>query len=289
VLDKDVMTSEEAMKVGGLDWEVELAPTYHYVKKEAKEVPDRFVVRRTDTFDVLGTVGSHYVLFQNSEVFSFGDYLVETGAAKWTFVGQAKGGRQIVAVMKLPDSVTVAGGDALSMYMLFRTAHDGTKAISVAVTPIRHACTNVMSLSLYSADIKQKWSVQHVSTVQERLGEAKDTLKLASRYTAEFKLVADQLAATDMTIKEFEGILTRVLPNRPKTPEVIGRMTELLRTSPNIHDEHRKTAWGGLNAVTEFMDWKRDSRGSEARFLTTIDGVNNQVRNRAAALLLRKR
>ena len=291
------MTAEEAIERAGLDWEVELAPVFHKIpdpngKSGAfieKQVKDRFVVRRKDTWDDFGTVGSHYHPFQNREAFEFCDYLVESGEAKYTFAGKAKNGRQVVLVMQFPDGLQVAGEDAHDLYALLRTSHDGTKAISIAVTPVRHACTNVMSLSLYSPGIKQRWAVQHTSTVQGKLEEARDTLKLTSRYAEEFKKAADQLAATDMAIAEFETVLKKILPDRPKTPEVIGRIQGLLQNSPNIRDEHRATAWGGMNAITEYFDWKRDTRSPEAKFLATMDGVNNQMRNRAATLLLRGR
>ena len=290
------MTAEEAIIQAGLDWEVELSPLYHSLpvdrpegERKFQQVKDRFAVRRKDTFDVLGTVGSHYVPFQNREAFEFCDYLVESGEAKYTFCGKAKGGKQIVLVMKFPRGLLVAGQDAHDLYALLRTAHDGTKAISIALTPLRHSCTNVMSLSLYAPEVKQRWAVPHVTNVAGKLAEARDTLKLTDRYAEEYKKAADQLAATAMTLDEFEAVLKKVLPDRPKRPETIKRMQALMTSSPNIHDEHRNTAWGALNAVTEFMDWKRDTRSPEAKFLAAVDGVNSQVRNRAASLLLRGR
>lgn len=294
------MTAEEAIERAGLDWEVELAPLYHFIDKgldptspdfaeSYRPIPDRFVVRRKDTCQVLGNVGSHYTPFNNRQAFSFCDHLVEAGEGLFTFAGKAKGGKQIVAVMRLPDDLTVAGGDSHTLYLLLRTSHDGTKAISIAITPIRHSCTNVMSLSLYAAGIKQRWSVPHVSTVEGKLAEARAALKLTSRYAEEYKKAADQLAATELTLAEFQGVLERVLPNRPKTASVIEAIKHNLQNSPNIFDEHRGTAWGGLNALTEYYDWKRDTRSGEAKFLATMDGIGKQVRDRATALLLARR
>lgn len=284
------MTAEEAITRAGLDWEVELVPLWHKTDDgKYVAVKDRFGVRRKDNGDILGTVGTHYVPFQNGEAFEFCDFLVESGEAKYTFAAPAKGGKQICLVMQFPVGLMVAGEDAHDLYALLRTAHDGTKAISIAISPYRHQCTNCMSLSLYSPGIKQRWAVQHTRTLQGKLQEARDTLKLASRYSEEFKKAADQLAATEMELEAFKQVLKKALPDRPKTDEVITRILELQQNSPNIRDEHRKTAWGAMNALTEYYDWKRDTRSAEAKFLATMDGVNSQMRNRVATLLLRGR
>ena len=75
---KDRFTSEEALKQGGLDWEVE--------KLEIKttssiEIPSHRAVIRKDTKEVLGVVGKGYQILQNREAFSFFDEAIKDRSA----------------------------------------------------------------------------------------------------------------------------------------------------------------------------------------------------------------
>lgn len=279
------LTTAEAISLAELDWTVSKRPLYfENAKGDKVKAPARFaVVRDTDDY-FMGAVGSHYVPFQNVQAFEFADQLRATDEAAIEACGTMRGQRVVFLVMKLNgEEIMVAGEDAHNLYLLLRTSHDGSKAISAYVIALRMSCTNQMQMA--TAGATQRWSIPHVSTVAGKLEEAQHALQLSRKYGDEFRATAERLAAIDIELDDFRKLLTHVLPVRPKTPEVIDRITGLFASAPDI-ENFRGTAWGALNAVTAYYDWGRDTKSPEARFLASVDGVGAVIRNRAAALML---
>lgn len=287
---EDKMTVEEALKAGDLDWSVEKRKLYLENAKGNKTlVKDRFAIVRTDTEQPLGIVGSHYAEFQNRSALSWANIILEQeDDALIDAVFSQRGGKVVGVVVGLPEGILVAGEDAIRFDLLIRTSHDGSKAISAYISAINQRCTNQEALALSAAMVKQRWSIQHVSTATERLAEATSALQLTHKYREEFARVAEQLADSQLAIDEFRDMLEMILPDRPKTPEVIDAIQETWETSPNISETLRPTQWGALQGITEYFDWGRQTRSAEARFHASIDGPGYQVRNRAAQLMLNR-
>jgi phage/plasmid-like protein (TIGR03299 family) len=293
----DVAKAEEAIRAGGLDWTVKLVPLYAGINIQDGDNPeratthytlveDRHAVVRLSDNKSLGVVGGHYVPFQNVDAFRFMDHLVDSGDAKYETAGSLRGGKIVFLTCRVPRDILIGGEDRHELYLLLRTSHDGTKAISVYVTPIRVVCMNTLSLATHNRNVKQKWSVTHVSTVHGRIAEARDSLKMTFAYVEEFRRMGDKLLKTKITDEEFSTLLTRVLPNRPKTPDVKAAITTVYQRSPAVR--YPGTAWGALNAISEYFDWHRRSGSHEAKMINTIDGIGAKTRNTAAALLLAK-
>ena len=165
---EDVLTAKEAIETAGLDWEVELRSLFVSLPGgNRKKIEDRKAVMRTTDDAVLGIVSPLYVPFQNRDAFAFTDNLVDSGDAKYETAGSLRDGRVVFLTMKVPFGMQVDGNDAHDLYIVLRTSHDGSTAVSVAVTPIRVVCMNTMTMALRSA--RHKWSMRHVSTHPSQL------------------------------------------------------------------------------------------------------------------------
>jgi phage/plasmid-like protein (TIGR03299 family) len=280
-----VLTAKDAIKTAGLDWKVELVKLFAEYEGQMVEVPDRLGVQRDEDGKILGTVGTHYVPFNNSQAFEFMDNLVDSGDAKYETAGSLRGGKIVFLTLKIPRDILIGGEDKHEIYLLLRTSHDGTKAISVYVTPIRVVCMNTLSLATYGQNVKQKWSVTHVSTVHGRLAEARDALQMTFKYADEFESLGNRLLSTRIADSDLSKVLDYILPDRPKTYEVKGQITQLYKSSSTVTPYHG-TAWGALQAITEYYDWYRRTSSVEAKFISTIDGVGAKARNAATSLLL---
>lgn len=282
------MTPADAISRAGLDWTVDKQPLFARIAGKMTEVKDRFAIVRSDDHKILGTVGSHYETYQNVEAFDFLTGLVDDpDSAVIEAVGSARSGRQVFMVVRFPGMLDdVLEGDEHELYAVVRTGHDGTKAVQVLVMPLRGKCMNMLGLHSFGKDAPQRWSLQHVSTLQERMAEARHTLAMVDTYSDEYTMMAKRLAAVDVEEAELRTILEHALPARPKTSEVIDGILERFETSPTIDDRFRRTGWGAVNAVTEHMDWGRARMTDEGRFHSALDGTSARVRNRATALLL---
>lgn len=282
---------EDAVQLAGLDWTVSLQPSYQ-VRNDGTlhVVPNRFLTVRDDTEFVLGSVGKQYTPFQNHEAFSFADALLGYGV-EFDAAGSWDEGRQFFLTAKLPEGLLINGEEAVDLYLLFRSAHDGSCAITAQITPVRLSCTNMLSLATKEA--VNRWSCRHTRTAHERVDEAARALQLVESYTVQFNAIADQLLATEMDLREFTAFVQDVVPDNRKNAEedtlsrVQATMVETWKTSPTVD---RTTRWGALQAVTETMQWMRNGRGNaESRFDSLVAGQSYQTANRATELLLRTR
>ena len=280
----DVMTAEEAISLAGLDWDVALKDLYvAQANGKYTKVPGNFAVERDIDNRILGVVKSKYVPFQNRQAFAFTDTLVDDGAAKYETAGSLRGGKVVFLTMKVPVDMLVAGEDAHELYIVLRTSHDGSKAVSVYLTPIRVVCMNTLALSINST--KQKWSMPHVSTLAGKVQEARDTLALSFKYAEEFVIMGNQLVETKITDDQMRHLVDDIMPSwRKKHEEVAESIMLLWKESPT--NGYTGTAWGALNAITEYFDHGRDMRSSDSVMLNTLDGESNIVRNKAAKILL---
>lgn len=276
------MTAHEAITAAGLDWEVELRKLYTTNTKGSKIlVPGHFAVTRDSDESVLGVVKSRYTPFQNRDAFGFADNIVDSGDAKYDTAGALRNGRVVFLSMVMPEHIMVGGEDAHSMYLLLRTSHDGSKAISVYVVVTRVVCMNTLTIAERGA--KYTWSMPHVSTLAGKVAEARDTLALSFSYADDFSKMAERLMSVKVSDDKAVDILEEVLPVRPKTDERIENIMDCLRGSTT--NGYHGTGWGLVNAITEYHEHWQD-RQAEARFFNVIDGEFRKWRNSATAMLL---
>src|SRR5262249_6104730 len=125
-------TSAEAIRLAGLDWEVEQWPLVACGPATAAELAGRYLPCpgtfgnvRTSTNALPSVVSRDYRVFQNGEAFDFMDAIVGEGLARYETAGALKGGRRVWMLAKMPQDVRVTGDDVVHPYILLTNAHDG--------------------------------------------------------------------------------------------------------------------------------------------------------------------
>ena len=263
-------------------------------------VADKFMTYRDHPklgLQALGVVGTQYQVIQNSEAFDFLNHLVDESGAVFETAGSLHGGRQVFMSMKMPEAVSLAGGqDSIDMYLMATTSHDGSKAFTAAVTPIRPVCSNTVAMALASA--KSTWYLRHTSNVKGKVAQAREALGMFWAYQTEFVETVDKLASTKITDKEIEAFLKSVIKEPKKQTDRRDAKVETVRaeikalmnapTQANIAG----TRWAAYNAVVEWADWakpirsksdNKDALRAERIMLGKFDGI----KDRALALLLK--
>jgi phage/plasmid-like protein (TIGR03299 family) len=181
VVTPDVLTAADAIKVAGLDWTVEKNPVFKKkavitedgVGTEYVEVENRFVLERsTDGLD-LAVVSDVYKPFQNEQAFSFMDYLVGSGEAKYETAGSLRQGRVIFISMETPKEIILPGDDKIQTYLLLRTTHDGSGKISVYVVTVRVVCMNTLTWAINGA--KHSFGFTHTADVEGKIAQARES------------------------------------------------------------------------------------------------------------------
>ena len=189
--------------------------TYTRIETSYEESPETFFTVRSDKQGaeaILGTVGSQYTPIQNEQMYEFCDALVAEGGAKYETAGTLKGGRTVWCLANFPDHVSHIAGpkDEIKMYLLVANSHDGTKALTAAVTPIRTVCWNTLALGLRTA--KSSWSLRHTSGIEGRVDEARAALGLLVDYQNQWEFDMRRLLDRPCAPDEFETMVQHLRP-----------------------------------------------------------------------------
>lgn len=282
VVTDQCLTAADAIVTAGLDWEVTSNPLFAQIGEDKILVPGKFAQVRSSDHKVLGVVTNKFKNVQNREAFAFADNMVDDGRAHYETAGALRGGRVVFMTMKLPVEMNVAGSDEHDLYLILRMGHDGTMAVTAELSPIRVVCMNTLKLATAAA--VSSWSIRHTGSIEGRLEEARLALKLSFNYAGEFVKLGNAMVSTKVTDDMLVQLLEETLPNRPKTPEKIDDIMSLYRESNT--NGFNGTAWGAINAFTEYYDHGRDTRSQEAVFTTIMDGEVASMRQRLTDRLL---
>lgn len=285
-------TSEEALKLAGLDWEVEMIQATKLWNGEVVPIKDRFsTTRMTDGKD-LGIVSKDYHVYNNLEAFQFLNKLTDTtsGDAVFTSAGSLFGGSRTFMVLKLTNGFTVGDNDAHDLYLMATNSHDGSQAFSVTVTPIRAVCWNTVTMGLAAA--KAKWSIRHKISLEQQTQKARDILELGFRYEDAFQKEVEKLMAIPVSKDQMYAVADKIVPastvQHAITVDEIMNIWEFEDTCKMGGGEDN--AWGAFNAMTFFIDHK-EYKTPESKFNSVIgtgtgQGFGEALRPKAHKALL---
>jgi len=304
----DAMTSEEAIKLGGLDYRVGLAPLYAGVnsleKLETKdhvnvlrtgiekpefmsmeEMTSNYATYRKDTKQIFGIVGSRYEVIQNSEAFDFFDSIVGEGHATYETVGALGKGEQVFITAKLPNKLMVKGED-IDNYLLLTMAHDGSGAIQVMFTPIRVVCNNTLSAALRHC--KNKVSIRHTKNARTKLELSKKILGIVDMQSDKLSQAFNRMAQKAMNDDEIETIIKNAFGfNRDENGDLSTRSDNELERILEYHEigvgqeTIRGTAWGVYNAITGYQQNVKTYKDADKKFNSIYDTSVSKIRQNA--------
>ena len=268
---EEALTSEEALKMAGLDWTVRKQEIVHADRRTGYYMN----VRESDE-TVLGIVGGRYAPVQNNEAFDFTDALVGNGITYET-AGSLDNGKRIWLLAKMEDHAIL--GDVVEPYMVLTNSHDGFGCLKVCMTPVRVVCQNTLNLALRNA--KRTWKTRHSGNMESKLVEAQETLELASSYMAGLEKAADDLHKIKVAPIQFDRLKNELFPvteemgKRKEESQVL--LQEALTNAWTVDDlgNHRGTGWGFMNAISDMSTHKPPSRLTdkyeENRFMLAMD------------------
>jgi phage/plasmid-like protein (TIGR03299 family) len=277
----ETLTSGEAIVAAGLDWRIEArdihlpgdtAPIAGYkanvrtgAKMHDKDGNEMFDDAGNPMFhadSVLAVVSDKYQIVQNREAFAFVDDLIGGGDVRYDTAGSLRGGAVVWMLAKMPEKEIL--GDKVEPYLCFSNSHDGSSGIRICMTPVRVVCNNTLNIAISGAT--RSWTTRHVGKIDDRVAEARYTLRLADEYMDGFKTLAERYSAQAISEKQYQEIIEEIfpLPVEPDTKEDKRRVsnTRVSHTQylwnlvlfcynqPDIA-KFRGTKYGVLNAVSD--------------------------------------
>ena len=246
-------TSEEAIKLAGLDWNVQRYPVI--VNGEA--LNDRVALCRDTDCRFFGIVSNNYRVLQNCESFRIMDTIMEQSDSdplRYETAGSLFNGRKVFMSCAFETEHKVAG-DSIKTYLLLSNTHDGTNALHIAITPVRVVCWNTLQAAVSRAT--SHWSIRHYSTLEDRVTQAAAAIVKAREYMTAFVQAGEMQAETRVGEGTIEALANALFPVDPKLGEThrkgVEKKLDLFERCLNAPDlrQFKGTEWGILNAVSD--------------------------------------
>lgn len=271
---EEAPNSAEAIRLAGLDWEVQQEPVY---RSNGMEIPNVKANVRSSDGSTLGVVSNRYEVVQNREAFEFTDSLIG-GEVVYETAGSLREGKTIWLLARFPEQKIL--GDAVCPYLCFTNTHDGSGAIRVAATPVRVVCNNTLNLAMGKAE--RVWSTKHVGNFQQKVAEAQHCLDFVGTYMEDLNKAADKYANTSITDEEIRKIVAEIFPvsenDSPVTQKGVQRLRDEIMTCYFMPDilQFRNTGWGIINAAADMaahsVPRRRTATYQERNFERIVNG-----------------
>lgn len=262
------VTALEARKLA-LPWD----PIPGDITVNGTKIESHKAVVRNDNNAVIGVVGADYTILSNGEFF---DIIQEclTPDVRIETAGSLKGGKEIWALCALDHFKIGPNGDEVAPFCLWTTAHDGSRRFRGLPTTVRVECNNMLRLAL-ARGASSGISVKHTSGMRQEIESAKRELLLVEKKLDTFKEQADALSRKTWTADESMTFFAKVyekliapIPRKVTTEAEKKRADDaadmVSRWARNVdHGTNmgiRGTAWGALNAVTQWSTHDRRNR-----------------------------
>lgn len=255
------------------------------------EMPDRKMLLRSDTHAPLAVVGNRYNVVQPPEVIEFYEDLVAAGGFHLETAGILFGGRRMFALAKMHEEEMVIKGDPVKGYLLLSTACDGTMATQVQFTSVRVVCNNTLQMAIREQDRADKElpKIRIPHSAKFNAQKVKEQLGLAPGSFQLFMQDMRRLAARPLSNKEGIAFLVGLVGNpqvaledqEVKDANLMKQIWALYEGAGKGADMVGRTAWGMLNAVTEYCDHHTGHKTDDARIDSAWFGANANLKVKA--------
>jgi phage/plasmid-like protein (TIGR03299 family) len=224
----------------------------------------RAAVRRDpfnpDEWQVLGAgMMDGFTMHTPEQAFGFGQDIIDSGTPL-AAMGSIAGGRKAFAAFHA-DDITIGGVDQVRMYLNVMTGFVGNMATTVRVSAIRVECSNTFHAVLGEASAPT-YKVRHVGEgLEGRIEDARTALNMGYRGMEQFQREVEALMDREVTDEKFRQMVEAFVPINDDAPQVtITRARDSRDGIARVYDSPtvaniRGTAWGALNAMTEWLDW----------------------------------
>lgn len=219
--------------------------------------------------------------------------LTESAGYELETAGVLKGGRKFWALARSGLSTSLKGQDAVNGYLLLATSCDGSLATVATPTTVRVVCNNTLTIAVDG--MTQGVRVPHSTEFDAR--RVKQQLGISVSQWDDFMVRMKALAERKISRDEARAYFQAVICNAEEPlddPSRLPNYRALNRVQKLYHGEGRgadlctarDTAWGLLNAVTEYVDHEKRARSNDYRMDSAWFGQGANLKDKALASAL---
>ena len=302
-------SASDVARQAGLDWSVSLHPmTASYAIPGAGQpvsipINNRQAVIKTTPFGEvtnIGVVGNRYKVFQNGEIFSALDTLIDSGEARYAAAGEYDDGAKVWMLLQLPNEINVAN-DPHTAFILAKTSHDGSSSVIIKPIIERLFCSNQIN-KLFKNTNKFTYTLKHTSGSRLQVEEIRYILGLTYMNNQAYTDIANKLLTKEATREHALNYFKKVFPlpstieDKPFALLSLGEKSQLTRTktardiSMNIftnsptQENIRNTEFGLWQAIVEYADHGKQDKGTKSG-IRAMSGRSDTLKLKALELL----
>lgn len=261
---------EQVLEMSGLDYTVEKRPIFTYPDIEddgtRMVIPNRFITTRRQDGHTYDVVSDKFEIIQNRDAFDFVKYMGDE--LLFEKAGETQSG-MVFVIGRLPEVDIL--GDKFTPHVIFRNGFSGKVKITAAICPLRIVCQNQFNFAFRNA--ANTVQIRHVGNAEAKLEEAKEVLRLSADYMAELNTMAEHFAAMRLDRARMERITDYLfpMPTEDMNPFKRKSLEDARAKFISAHDAEdnrnfRGTAWGMVNAYTDYLTHKEPAGKREDRF-----------------------
>lgn len=281
----------------GMEYKVQRATVRYATERLTPDAPlhtlrsleDKLVLFRSDTGAPLGVVSDSYKVVQPREVLEFFREWAQANACTIESAGVLFGGKRYFATAKMSDGVFVGEGDKIVPYVLLSTSADGSLATEGRITTVRVVCNNTLRLASKGAS---SFRVSHRTAFKAE--ECKGIIEAAQEEFGTFMHMARKLASIKVESRLAEDMTTLLLTTPTRNADAArdsAGFTKIMSLFSGLGkgstlETARETAFGWLNACTEYMDHHVRARSDENRTAAALWGPGADLKQRAVEIAL---
>jgi len=295
---------DEIAVAAGMDWRIQRGVVRYATGRDQgadhwASMPDQHVLMRSDTKAPLAIVSDSFKVVQPRQILETLAHEARQQGYEIETAGTLFGGRRFWALASFEgEAADIVPGDNVRGYTLLVTATDGTLKTTGKKTTVRVVCNNTLSMAMGAKD-GTVLAVSHRSRYDaDKMAAALGLIHDDS--FAQFTDKARRLADRQISRDRAEVILFNLLATEKDKAlpqlEAVTKVSESRAFQSILSlfngeakgasiDGVKGTAWGFLNAVTEYADHKMRATSADNRMNSAWFGAGDDLKNRAAALL----
>ena len=249
---------------------------------EAKLLEGHYANVRSDNGAELGVVTDKYVTVSNGELWDIAEALEQSGGdVMYETGGSLRGGAQVWVLVRLQEPLEIKGdprGETVP-YFALQNSHDGSGSFRGQATMTRIVCMNTSHVSDMDARARgTEFTFRHTKNVGDRISQAQEALTGWRQSIEDWKVQQEHLITVPVTDNGVQAFLEKFIPMPPE--HLISDRVKL-----NIEADRSKwlagyrsitgagienTAYGLVQASTEFANWAKKANSAESRFRRTF-------------------
>ena len=212
-------SASDVARQAGLDWTVSLHPmTASYLipgggQPISVPVTNKQAVIKTTPFGQvtnIGVVGNRYKPFQNAEIFSALDTLIDSGEATYAAAGEYDGGAKVWMLLELPTQITVAN-DPHAAFILARTSHDGSSSVIIKPIIERLYCHNQIN-KIFRNRNQFTYTLKHTVSSKLQVSEISHILNLSYANIEAYQDISNHLLKQEVDREQAVNYFKKVFP-----------------------------------------------------------------------------